>query len=207
MSEHNSSSKQSWWHTLPGVLTAIAGLITAVTGLFVGLQQAGFFSDKQDIPHPTDMSSPVTGPDTTLSSEPKADAHSGSGEPTGETSSSRSRNLPQQSTPQKQGIGTLKTSSGSIAFDRIKGMSMGHSKLTISQLGTRVDIPLEQIKKITFQDKNAIRIDYWSGESEETQFHCYWNLPVTFYAGDKEIYYGDCKDFHVVEQIEFHHAQ
>lgn len=37
---------QSWWHTVPGVLTAAAGTITAVTGLILALQQAGIFSTK-----------------------------------------------------------------------------------------------------------------------------------------------------------------
>ena len=34
---------QSWWSTLPGMLTGAAGIITAATGLFVALHQAGFF--------------------------------------------------------------------------------------------------------------------------------------------------------------------
>lgn len=32
---------RTWWQTLPGMLTAAATLITAVTGLIVGLNQAG----------------------------------------------------------------------------------------------------------------------------------------------------------------------
>ena len=39
----NSSKKQSWWATLPGILTAITAFITAITGLVVGLNQAGLF--------------------------------------------------------------------------------------------------------------------------------------------------------------------
>lgn len=35
---------QKWWQTVPGVLTATAATITAVTGLIVALHQAGFFS-------------------------------------------------------------------------------------------------------------------------------------------------------------------
>ena len=35
------SAGKGWWHTLPGILTASAGLITAVTGLVVVLNQAG----------------------------------------------------------------------------------------------------------------------------------------------------------------------
>lgn len=35
---------QSWWQTLPGILTAVAGIMTASTGLIVALNQAGVFS-------------------------------------------------------------------------------------------------------------------------------------------------------------------
>jgi hypothetical protein len=34
---------QRWWQTIPGILTAAAAIITAVTGLIVALQQAGVF--------------------------------------------------------------------------------------------------------------------------------------------------------------------
>jgi hypothetical protein len=34
-------AKPSWWHSAPGALTAIAALMTALTGLVVGLHQAG----------------------------------------------------------------------------------------------------------------------------------------------------------------------
>jgi len=34
----------SWWMTLPGVLTALGALITAVTGLVLGLSQIGVFN-------------------------------------------------------------------------------------------------------------------------------------------------------------------
>jgi hypothetical protein len=42
--DEGERSKGSWWHTIPGVLTATAGIITAVTGLIVALHQAGLFS-------------------------------------------------------------------------------------------------------------------------------------------------------------------
>ena len=34
-------AKTSWWHSTPVLLSAVAGLLTAVTGLVVGLHQAG----------------------------------------------------------------------------------------------------------------------------------------------------------------------
>lgn len=38
------SKPQSWWQTLPGILTAVATIITAATGLIVALNQAGVFT-------------------------------------------------------------------------------------------------------------------------------------------------------------------
>jgi hypothetical protein len=35
------SKPGSWWHTMPGMLTATAGVITAVTGLVIALDQVG----------------------------------------------------------------------------------------------------------------------------------------------------------------------
>ena len=86
-------------------------------------------------------------------------------------------------------------------------MSMGAGKVTVSKLGARVDIALSKIKAITFRDGNAIRIQYWDGTSEETRFDCYWNMPVAFHSGESEIYYGDCNEFGVVQEIEFRPEQ
>jgi hypothetical protein len=53
----------SWWQTLPGILTATAGIITALTGLLVVLYNAGVFEpDAKDRPS-TYTASPVTEPD------------------------------------------------------------------------------------------------------------------------------------------------
>jgi hypothetical protein len=41
---------KSWWLTLPGVLTAIAGIIPAVTGLIVTLHQTGVFQREEKQP-------------------------------------------------------------------------------------------------------------------------------------------------------------
>jgi hypothetical protein len=42
------SEPGSWWRTAPGVLTAIAALLTAITGLIAGLHKAGLL---QGAPH------------------------------------------------------------------------------------------------------------------------------------------------------------
>jgi len=55
------SKPQSWWQTLPGILTAVAALITAVTGLIVALNQAGALPRRSS----TISTSPT--PSTTLS--------------------------------------------------------------------------------------------------------------------------------------------
>jgi hypothetical protein len=37
----DESARGSWWKTLPGVLTAVGALVTALVGGVVGLKQAG----------------------------------------------------------------------------------------------------------------------------------------------------------------------
>ncbi|MGH3943230.1 MAG: hypothetical protein ACRDTG_32330 [Pseudonocardiaceae bacterium] len=41
--EPSGKSQNSWWTTLPGLLTALAAIVTAVTGLLLGLNQIGLF--------------------------------------------------------------------------------------------------------------------------------------------------------------------
>src|SRR5262245_32808117 len=63
---------QSWWQTLPGVLTAVATIITAATGLIVALNQAGVLSGKEK----TDSRSPpapYTTPAETPASPPTSE--------------------------------------------------------------------------------------------------------------------------------------
>lgn len=44
------AASKSWWHTLPGVLTGIAGVIAAVTGLVAILNTAGLLPKKDSAP-------------------------------------------------------------------------------------------------------------------------------------------------------------
>ena len=55
---------QSWWQTLPGILTAVAGFITASTGLIVALNNMGVFS------HDSKSASPTPTPTVVLSANP-----------------------------------------------------------------------------------------------------------------------------------------
>jgi|SRR5579871_1956817 len=66
MSRDPESESKGWWRTLPGLLTAAAGIITALTGLLVAVHQTGFFdrspqpvSETRSEPHPTDSSHPI----------------------------------------------------------------------------------------------------------------------------------------------------
>jgi hypothetical protein len=106
----------------------------------------------------------------------------------------------------KSGAGRVKTAVGTFQFDRITGMSMGVGKLTITQFGSRVDLPLAKIARVQFlPENNNVRIEYRDGKSEQVELSCYWNAPVTFHVGEKEIYYGDCAELRAIEEIEFFH--
>jgi hypothetical protein len=57
--------KSSWWQTLPGLLTALATVITAVTGLIVGLVQSHIFDSTRTAsaaspPQAAQLSGPAT---------------------------------------------------------------------------------------------------------------------------------------------------
>lgn len=43
MSQDQQSESKAWWQTLPGLLTALAAILTAFTGLLVALNQMGLF--------------------------------------------------------------------------------------------------------------------------------------------------------------------
>jgi hypothetical protein len=47
---------QKWWLSLPGILTAVGAVITAITGLLIGLHQAGLLGDEDS---PTTSSTPT----------------------------------------------------------------------------------------------------------------------------------------------------
>jgi hypothetical protein len=44
MTNDPESESKTWWQTLPGLLTAAAGAITAITGLLLAFHQMGFFN-------------------------------------------------------------------------------------------------------------------------------------------------------------------
>ena len=121
------------------------------------------------------------------------------------TSSSRSEGGGSGKSAGTSGAGRVKTASGTFRFDRITGMSMGVGKLTITQFGSRVDLPLAKVARLQFLSDNAVRVQYLDGKSEQVELSCYWNAPVTFHVGEKEMYYGDCAALRAIEEIEFFH--
>lgn len=61
------SAKTSWWHSTPVLVSAIAGLLTAITGLVVGLHQAGVIGGGASDRSPATVVAPTAPPGTTAS--------------------------------------------------------------------------------------------------------------------------------------------
>ena len=57
MSDNKSANGPSWWQTLPGILTGLAAIITAATGLIVAFNRTGSRSEPAA---PSSSSSPPT---------------------------------------------------------------------------------------------------------------------------------------------------
>ena len=57
MSDNKSANGPSWWQTLPGILTGLAAIITAVTGLIIAFNRTGTRSDSTS--PPSSSSSPT----------------------------------------------------------------------------------------------------------------------------------------------------
>src|SRR5262249_35840194 len=58
---------EKWWQGVPGIITALAALITAVTGLLIGLRQLGYFQttssqEGKDIPPIAEPKAPASTP-------------------------------------------------------------------------------------------------------------------------------------------------
>jgi hypothetical protein len=74
MSPKPESESKGWWQTLPGLLTAAAGIITAITGLLVAVHQTGLFDRAS---HPAAQTQTQTNPDPSGASSPPPAATSG----------------------------------------------------------------------------------------------------------------------------------
>jgi hypothetical protein len=58
--EAKESKPQSWWQSLPGTLTAVAGILTALTGLIVAISQSGRLWKSEPTGTATFSGSPMT---------------------------------------------------------------------------------------------------------------------------------------------------
>ncbi len=61
MSSDPEPEAKGWWQTLPGLLTATAGIITAITGLLLAFHQMGFFPHGSQPAAPTPSESRTAG--------------------------------------------------------------------------------------------------------------------------------------------------
>lgn len=61
MSQDQQSESKAWWQTLPGLLTAIAAILTAFTGLLVALNQVGLFHRAHPQAAPAQSIAPASG--------------------------------------------------------------------------------------------------------------------------------------------------
>ena len=53
----DEEKRQSWWHTVPGILTGVTAIISAVAGLIVAINQTGWLSRPGPPPTQRDQSS------------------------------------------------------------------------------------------------------------------------------------------------------
>ena len=60
-SPEKKEEEKSFWKTLPGILTGIAAVLTALAGLVAALNTAGVFSPKAGAPLTPTTAAPVTG--------------------------------------------------------------------------------------------------------------------------------------------------
>ena len=74
-----ASKSEGWWQTMPGMLTATAGIVTALTGLLVAFHQVGLLGGKEKpAPQPSPSATSQSLKDTTKSSAPAATPEAGS---------------------------------------------------------------------------------------------------------------------------------
>jgi hypothetical protein len=81
---------KSWWHTLPGILTGITAVITAVGGLMIAINQTGWLKPSAEVSPSTGGDSPGLSSTAALPAEPDSTAPASAAT----TGGSRSISLP-----------------------------------------------------------------------------------------------------------------
>ncbi|HET9492741.1 MAG TPA: hypothetical protein VFR15_00755 [Chloroflexia bacterium] len=77
----NKDKQQSWWQTLPGVMTALGAIITATTGLLVALNQAGLIGVQAE-PTPQSRGKPAISAATEAPNPPATSTLAAASDPT-----------------------------------------------------------------------------------------------------------------------------
>jgi hypothetical protein len=74
----DQGSAKSWWHTLPGIITGVAAIITALTGLVAAIRQTGWFGTREP-PAVIAPAAPAAGPDKSPSAGASRSSKIGAG--------------------------------------------------------------------------------------------------------------------------------
>lgn len=89
----------SWWSTMPGLLTAAAAVITAITGLIIGLGQIGVFDGRQEpAATPSGVATTAAGSDAAARPAAEGAAVPGTSGPAAAARSDWTVTLPEQRT-------------------------------------------------------------------------------------------------------------
>src|SRR5215470_18685424 len=67
MTDNKPSTGSSWWQTLPGILTGLAAIVTAATGLIVAFNHTG---SRSELAPQAASASPSSGASTSASAAP-----------------------------------------------------------------------------------------------------------------------------------------
>ena len=90
--------RQSWWKSLPGLLTAASGFVAALSGLVAGLNQLGVFRRDQPAPQVVAVA-PVTGGSTSSAAPASAAGPARSTTAEGGSSTAPARAAPRRAVP------------------------------------------------------------------------------------------------------------
>lgn len=128
-----SEAKQSFWSTIPGILTGVAALLTAVTGLFLAFNHQQSSTSSNEHPTPTAISSPAAG--TPL------------------TSNAGLQSATAQAPAAKQSV-TLTSRAGEVTQLSLKSFRHNYTDNAI-ELTSGQTIAFEKIKSINFLTVNG----------------------------------------------------
>jgi hypothetical protein len=140
-----SSSKQSWWQTLPGVVTAVAALLTAAGGLVGVLHQTGLIGSRASGHPPAESTQAAVGTGAPGTSGP-VDTGAKGGAAVGSTR------------PWSEAIATIEAPDGKTQAVRAETLSYIVSRQHSLTLADGLEIPFERMRSfeiVRADDPNA----------------------------------------------------